>query len=183
MKNKTRLFILSLLIIVSSTLLGQNNNSVFLDSLFGPKEYLLPVKDSMATLLKCSQRISENNVRKLPKIIFEEIHLQTGSKIRIANPHSKFNATGIVLYRNKPDRRLLFCVHDENSWILAYEHGGLGYHHHFIYVRMEEDGMIEMTSLIGISYSIDELLAALSDKNNLMLTFSKEREIHCYDAF
>jgi len=53
---------------------------------------------------------------------------------RIADAESPWEATDNVM-SDAPGRRLLVAGHSKPSWILLYEHGGRGLHHHLVTIQ------------------------------------------------
>jgi hypothetical protein len=74
---------------------------------------------------------------------------------KMANVKGKFNATDVG--NRDPTRRLFFAASSGNKWIISYEHGGIGYHTHCLFITIDTDKTItikdtlrEFTSLSGL---------------------------------
>ena|ERR1700722_5321556 len=64
----------------------------------------------------------------IPQSVLQEFRVHVP---KIAGIGERFSATDVVT-ANLPSRRLIFVRHLGPKWVIAYEHGGRGYHEHVI---------------------------------------------------
>lgn len=71
------------------------------------------------------------DVRKLPTALrtgnFTVAGFRVGNDWRLANPHTEWQETDVVMTPGLPRRRLIFAACDPTLCILHYELGGIGY--------------------------------------------------------
>jgi hypothetical protein len=57
----------------------------------------------------------------------------------IANRGESFNATDVEVDLSQPSRRFVLAGTAPGIWLIVYEHGGRGYHHHLMVFTKQED--------------------------------------------
>lgn len=65
-------------------------------------------------------------VEALPRPLLAAFTEQGGSRVLIANPGKRFNATDVV-DNTIPNKRLIFAGVSDNKWFVHYEQGGRGH--------------------------------------------------------
>jgi hypothetical protein len=86
-----------------------------------------------------TDQIPDSVLRPLLDRFEEQIsHLEDPSfSATLADPGEKFYSGCIVGDPEVPRRRLVLAGESGSSWFVIYEHGGVGFHYHFVLLRAE----------------------------------------------
>jgi hypothetical protein len=79
-----------------------------------------------------------NTVDQIPWVVLTALLGLMEHDPRLANPGDRFNATDVV-DSELATRRLVFAAGTSTSWLIYYEHGGLGYHRHLVVFTLAGD--------------------------------------------
>jgi hypothetical protein len=77
-----------------------------------------------------------NAVRVLPSPVLEALTEQSGSRLVMANPGGKFEATDFIIDSSLPQRRLIFAGVSGDRCFIHYERGGRGHSYIVAFFRL-----------------------------------------------
>lgn len=131
-----KIFTFFSLLFLASFCVGQNNIS---DFSFSKKRIL---NDENIELVK--ESIENNDFiisfdkAEIPKQLFEIFYKWKNDPFLIANPNESFNSTDEIK-NYLPNRQLTSIFRNSKSLIINYKHGGIGFHHHIIWCKINDD--------------------------------------------
>ncbi len=102
-------------------------------------------------------------VRSMPSTVVADLltHVAFGRNGGVADRGETYNATDIIKYPERPTRRFLFGAVDDRTAVLAYEHGGRGYHIHVVAYDVSGARAVPLFNVVGPVHSIPELQHSL----------------------
>jgi len=77
------------------------------------------------------------DVKALPSVILDALTEQGGSRLVIANPGEKFEATDLILDPSLPRRRLIFAGVSNDRCFIHYERGGRGHSYILVFFILD----------------------------------------------
>lgn len=83
------------------------------------------------------------DVRVLPSPVLEALTEQSGSRLVMANPGEKFEATDFILDSSLPQRRLIFAGVSGDRCFIHYERGGRGHSYIVAFFRLMSANSME----------------------------------------
>lgn len=97
--------------------------------------------DSILSKLDTTTLVISHNKKDIPSIIKKEIKC-LNSSFAIANTGEKYLSTDIHIGHNLPTRQLIFMAKGKNFFMMTYNHGGIGWHQHILFVQFTGDSIL-----------------------------------------
>lgn len=89
-----------------------------------------------------------NKVEDIPPIFINYLDSIKNKGFQIANPGEEYNSTDLVIYPNKPFRRLCSIFQVDEQWMICYEHGGIGSNVKVIFFKLNNSHIEEFSAFV-----------------------------------
>ena len=124
--------------------------------------------DFFLTKIKNDKFATINNIKAIPTKVKHELDCITG-KFSIANPNQKYQV-GCIRERGVPNRQLIFLAKSADVLIMSYATGGIGSSTHFLFIKYNSQGIIDLWTGIGMGIikhkSLEEITKYIALRRN-----------------
>ena len=102
-----------------------------------------------------------NDKNSIPKQVQKQLDCIT-KKFDIANPKEEYQK-GCVIERKFPSRGLIFLAKSDDILVLTYGTGGIGSSTHFLFIKYNSEGIIDLWTGVGMGIIKHESLEEISE--------------------
>lgn len=157
-------FIIALLIALAGVEFAQRNTAALHDSplIEFPSVSISPVE--VHQFLEGDFRVIKD-MKALPEPVVKVFTETGGTRLTIANPGKKFNATDVILDQSLPRKRLLFAGVSGEKCFMLYEQGGIGHFYVLALFRISSPSVMQpiWRGYCGPAANISELRSNVSN--------------------
>lgn len=115
---------------------------------------------SLTDIIQTLNLTTQNKKRYIPKFIRRALGCWREGKFRIVNPGKYYNNTDAML-GNRPTRQLTYLGSNANFLIIAYNHGGFGFHEHILVFQYLNRIINKFWNIPGKANSKEEVIQRL----------------------